>query len=133
MVIYVEMCVYICICKLNKQGVCICTLCFPQIKGLQQNKEMTLASNRLLAEQNLKLQPRLDHQKNELTIRYRSLQELFEAYQLRKSTLGKILGITCNISLPFCVAYVSYNYKLVLYIVVNDLYGLGTISTVKTI
>lgn len=57
---------------------------------------MTLASNRLLAEQNLKLQPRLDLQKNELTGRYRSLQELFEAYQLRKSTLGKILGVKCT-------------------------------------
>ncbi|XP_048043224.1 VPS37B subunit of ESCRT-I a [Megalobrama amblycephala] len=63
-----------------------------EIKGLQQNKEMTLASNRLLAEQNLKLQPRLDHQKNELTRRYRSLQELFEAYQLRKSTLDHRSG-----------------------------------------
>ncbi|XP_059406822.1 VPS37B subunit of ESCRT-I a [Carassius carassius] len=63
-----------------------------EIKGLQQNKEMTLASNRLLAEQNLKLQPRLDHQKNELTVRYRSLQEQFEAYQLRKSTLDDRSG-----------------------------------------
>ncbi|XP_016130515.1 vacuolar protein sorting-associated protein 37B-like [Sinocyclocheilus grahami] len=65
-----------------------------EIKGLQQNKEMTLASNRHLAEQNLKLQPRLDHLKNELTRRYRSLQELFEAYQLRKSTLDDRSGNT---------------------------------------
>ncbi|KAK2911286.1 hypothetical protein QQF64_026962 [Cirrhinus molitorella] len=65
-----------------------------EIKGLQQNKEMTLANNRLLAEQNLKLQPRLDHQKNELTSRYRNLQELFEAYQLRKSTLDDRSGNT---------------------------------------
>ncbi|KTG46471.1 hypothetical protein cypCar_00029230 [Cyprinus carpio] len=69
-------------------------LWFRKIKGLQQNKEMTLASNRLLAEQNLKLQPRLDLQKNELTGRYRSLQELFEAYQLRKSTLDDRSGNT---------------------------------------
>lgn len=51
---------------------------------------MTLASNRILAEQNLQLQPRLDFQKNELTKRYRCLQELYEAYQLRKSTLGEV-------------------------------------------
>lgn len=51
---------------------------------------MTLASNRTLAEQNLQLQPRLDFQKNELTKRYRCLQELYEAYQLRKSTLGEV-------------------------------------------
>lgn len=49
---------------------------------------MILASNRILAEQNLMLQPRLDQQKNELTKRYRCLQEQFEAFQLRKSTLG---------------------------------------------
>lgn len=49
---------------------------------------MTLASNRSLAEQNLLLQPRLDCQKNELIKRYCCLQELFEAYQLRRSTLG---------------------------------------------
>ncbi|KAG9353538.1 hypothetical protein JZ751_011654, partial [Albula glossodonta] len=55
---------------------------------VQQAKEMTLAGNRSLAEQNLLLQPQLDLQKNELTKRYRLLQELFEAYQLRKSTLG---------------------------------------------
>ncbi|XP_030647205.1 VPS37B subunit of ESCRT-I a [Chanos chanos] len=58
-----------------------------EIKDLQQSKEMTLASNRSLAEQNLTLQPRLDHQKNQLTKRYRSLQELYEAYQLHKSSL----------------------------------------------
>ncbi|XP_051533962.1 VPS37B subunit of ESCRT-I a [Myxocyprinus asiaticus] len=63
-----------------------------EIKGLQQNKEMTLASNRLLAEQNLQLQPRLDHQKNELTKRYRCLQEHFEACQLRKSSLDHKSG-----------------------------------------
>ncbi|XP_056313827.1 VPS37B subunit of ESCRT-I a [Danio aesculapii] len=65
-----------------------------EIKGLQQNKETTLANNRFLAEQNLLLQPKLDHQKNELTRRYRGLQELFEAYQLRKSTLDDRLGNT---------------------------------------
>ncbi|XP_051539425.1 vacuolar protein sorting-associated protein 37B-like [Myxocyprinus asiaticus] len=65
-----------------------------EIKGLQQNKMTTLASNRLLAEQNLQLQPRLDHQKNELTKHYRCLQEHFEACQLRKSNLDHKSGNT---------------------------------------
>lgn len=63
-----------------------------EVKEVQQSKEMTLASNRSLAEQNLELQPRLDHQKNELTKRYRCLQDMFEAYQLRKSTLDHKSG-----------------------------------------
>lgn len=76
---------------------------------MQQNKETIMASNRSLAEQNLILQPRLDHQKNELTKCYRCLQEQFEAFQLRKSTLGGdtkicffpplILPLTCSMSL----------------------------------
>jgi len=65
---------------------------------------MTLASNRLLAEENLKLQPMLDHQKNELTRRYRNLQELFEAYQLRNTTLGKILRLKHNFLLSLCLS-----------------------------
>ncbi|XP_012670476.2 VPS37B subunit of ESCRT-I b [Clupea harengus] len=59
---------------------------------VQQSKEMTLASNRSLAELNLMLQPDLDHQKNQLTKHYRHLQELYEAYQLRKSTLDHNSG-----------------------------------------
>lgn len=58
------------------------------MQQVQQVKEVTLASNRTLAEQNLQLQPTLDQQKNELTKRYRELRDAFEAYQLRKSTLG---------------------------------------------
>ncbi|KAJ8379294.1 hypothetical protein SKAU_G00000720 [Synaphobranchus kaupii] len=60
-----------------------------EVLEVQRSKEMTLAGNRSLAEQNLELQPSLDCQKNELTKRYRCLQELFEAYQLRKSTLDQ--------------------------------------------
>ncbi|XP_026885093.2 VPS37B subunit of ESCRT-I a [Electrophorus electricus] len=63
-----------------------------EVQKVQQSKETTLASNRNLAEQNLQLQPTLDLQKNELTKRYRSLQDLFEAYQLRKSTLDHKSG-----------------------------------------
>lgn len=58
------------------------------MQEMQQTKEMTLASNRSLAEQNLSLQPSLEQQKIQLTKRYCCLQELYEAYQLRKCTLG---------------------------------------------
>lgn len=59
-----------------------------QMQEVQQSKETTLANNRTLAEQNLALQPQLERKKEELTKRYRGLQEEFESYQLRKSTLG---------------------------------------------
>lgn len=58
------------------------------MQEVQQSKEMTLVTNRTLAEQNLALQPRLEHKKEQLTKRYSCLQENFESYQLRKSTLG---------------------------------------------
>ncbi|KAJ8286155.1 hypothetical protein GJAV_G00035150 [Gymnothorax javanicus] len=63
-----------------------------EVLEVQRSKETTLAGNRTLAEQNLSLQPQLDCQKNELTKRYRCLQELFESYQLRKSTLDQSAG-----------------------------------------
>ncbi|KAK7120954.1 hypothetical protein R3I94_020816 [Phoxinus phoxinus] len=59
-----------------------------EMQEMQQNKELTIASNRSLAEQNLSLQPELDHQKIQLTKRYCCLQDLHESYQIRKSTLG---------------------------------------------
>lgn len=58
------------------------------MQDVQQSKEKTLANNRTLAEQNLILQPNLEHKKEQLTKTYRFLQENFESYQLRKSTLG---------------------------------------------
>ncbi|XP_048875707.1 VPS37B subunit of ESCRT-I b [Brienomyrus brachyistius] len=63
-----------------------------EVQQVQQAKEVTLASNRTLAEQNLQLQPTLDQQKNELTKRYRELRDAFEAFQLRKSTLDQSPG-----------------------------------------
>ncbi|XP_071760446.2 VPS37B subunit of ESCRT-I a [Centroberyx gerrardi] len=65
-----------------------------EMQEVQQSKEMTLASNRNLAELNLALQPRLEHKKDQLTKRYSCLQESFEAYQLRKSTLDHKSGNT---------------------------------------
>ncbi|KAI4890415.1 hypothetical protein NFI96_010797 [Prochilodus magdalenae] len=63
-----------------------------EMQEVQQSKQMTLASNRSLAEQNLGLQPGLDQQKMQLTKRYCCLQEQYEAYQLRKSTLDHSSG-----------------------------------------
>ncbi|XP_076586498.1 VPS37B subunit of ESCRT-I a [Chaetodon auriga] len=65
-----------------------------EMHEVQQSKETTLISNRTLAEQNLALQPRLEHKKEQLTKRYSCLQENFEAYQLRKSTLDHKSGNT---------------------------------------
>ncbi|XP_066545996.1 VPS37B subunit of ESCRT-I a [Amia ocellicauda] len=63
-----------------------------EVQNVQQTKETTLASNRSLAEQNLMHQPRLDCLKMQLTKKYRELQDLFEAYQLRRSTLDNHAG-----------------------------------------
>lgn len=75
---------------------------------MQQNKEMILASNRSLAEQNLILQPRLDHQKNELTKNYRCLQEQFEAFQLRKSMLGNVTNVHFLFSAAWCPCWFTH-------------------------
>lgn len=50
---------------------------------------MTLAGNRSLAEGNLLYQPKLDTLKAALTQKYQQLQVLFEAYQIKKTKLGK--------------------------------------------
>ncbi|XP_029572443.1 vacuolar protein sorting-associated protein 37B [Salmo trutta] len=63
-----------------------------EMQEVQQFKEMILASNRSLAEQNLQLQPSLEHQKSQLTKCYGSLQESFEAYQVHKSKLDHTSG-----------------------------------------
>ncbi|XP_069789320.1 vacuolar protein sorting-associated protein 37B-like [Narcine bancroftii] len=59
-----------------------------EVQNIQPNKDMRLASNRSLAEQNLQFHPKMDDLKLQLTRKYQQLQTLFEAYQIRKSTLG---------------------------------------------
>ncbi|XP_027948285.1 vacuolar protein sorting-associated protein 37B isoform X2 [Eumetopias jubatus] len=58
-------------------------------QNVQLNKEMTLASNRSLAEGNLLYQPQLDALKARLTQKYQELQVLFEAYQIKKTKLDR--------------------------------------------
>ncbi|XP_047238377.1 VPS37B subunit of ESCRT-I a [Girardinichthys multiradiatus] len=65
-----------------------------EMQEVQQNKEKTLANNRTLAEQNLTLQPQLEHKKEQLTKSYICLQESFESYQLRKTKLDHKSGTT---------------------------------------
>ncbi|XP_013870165.1 VPS37B subunit of ESCRT-I a [Austrofundulus limnaeus] len=63
-----------------------------EMQEVQQSKEKTLANNRTLAEQNLTLQPQLEQRKEQLTKRYNCLQESYESYQLRKSTMDHKSG-----------------------------------------
>ncbi|XP_048199011.1 vacuolar protein sorting-associated protein 37B [Perognathus longimembris pacificus] len=60
-----------------------------ETQTVQLNKEMTLASNRSLAEENLLYQPQLDTRKACLTQKYQELQVLFEAYQIKKTKLDQ--------------------------------------------
>lgn len=61
-----------------------------ETQNVQLNKEMTLASNRSLAEGNLLYQPQLDTLKARLTQKYQELQVLFEAYQIKKTKLDSL-------------------------------------------
>ncbi|XP_064322271.1 vacuolar protein sorting-associated protein 37B isoform X2 [Phalacrocorax carbo] len=58
-------------------------------QNVQHSKDMTLASNRSLAEGNLLYQPKLESLKSNLTEKYRELQVLFEAYQIKKTKLDR--------------------------------------------
>ncbi|XP_004690865.1 PREDICTED: vacuolar protein sorting-associated protein 37B [Condylura cristata] len=60
-----------------------------ETQNVQLNKEMTLASNRSLAEGNLLYQPQLDTLKARLTQKYQELQVLFEACQIKKTKLDQ--------------------------------------------
>ncbi|KAJ3603559.1 hypothetical protein NHX12_028304, partial [Muraenolepis orangiensis] len=64
------------------------------MQGVQQSKDTTLASNRTLAELNLALQPQLEQRKELLSQCYSCLQESFENFQLRKSSLDHSSGNT---------------------------------------
>uniref|UniRef100_A0A8C6ZMT7 VPS37B subunit of ESCRT-I n=1 Tax=Nothoprocta perdicaria TaxID=30464 RepID=A0A8C6ZMT7_NOTPE len=58
-----------------------------QAQNVQHSKDMTLASNRSLAEGNLLYQPRLESLKANLTQKYQELQVIFEVYQIKKTKL----------------------------------------------
>ncbi|XP_053557753.1 vacuolar protein sorting-associated protein 37B [Bombina bombina] len=60
-----------------------------EAQNVQLNKEMTLAGNRSLAEENLLYQPKLENLKAKLTQKYQELQSLMESHQLKTTKLDK--------------------------------------------
>lgn len=58
-----------------------------EVQAVQLNKEMTLAGNRRLAEENLLQQPRLEELKEQLNHEYQKLQMVFEQYQMKKTRI----------------------------------------------
>lgn len=66
---------------------------FPlQIQNIQLEREMALASNRSLAEQNLDMKPRLASQKEVLVERYSQLEAVRETYRQHCSLRGRREG-----------------------------------------
>lgn len=60
-----------------------------QIQNIQLEREMALASNRSLAEQNLDMKPRLESQKELLVERYSQLEAVRETYRQHCSLKGR--------------------------------------------
>uniref|UniRef100_A0A6J0UJK6 Vacuolar protein sorting-associated protein 37B isoform X1 n=2 Tax=Pogona vitticeps TaxID=103695 RepID=A0A6J0UJK6_9SAUR len=60
-----------------------------EAQNVQLSKDMTLASNRSLAEGNLLYQPKLDALKATLIQKYQELQVLFESHQIKKTKLDR--------------------------------------------
>ncbi|XP_069475737.1 vacuolar protein sorting-associated protein 37B [Ambystoma mexicanum] len=60
-----------------------------EVQNVQLTKDMTLAGNRSLAEENLLYQPQIDSLKANLTQKYQELQVLFEAHQIKKTKLDQ--------------------------------------------
>ncbi|NXW89510.1 VP37C protein, partial [Alopecoenas beccarii] len=61
----------------------------PQVQELQLEREMALASNRSLAEQNLKFQAPLETGRTDLSSKYEELQQLAERCKEQKAKLEK--------------------------------------------
>ncbi|NXT04877.1 VP37C protein, partial [Prunella fulvescens] len=75
------------------QGVLVPFLCspsqIPQVQELQLEREMALAANRSLAEQNLKFQAPLETGRSDLSKKYQELQELAGRCREQKEKLEK--------------------------------------------
>lgn len=74
-------------------GVLVPFLCspsrIPQVQELQLEREMALAANRSLAEQNLKFQVPLETGRSDLSKKYQELQELAGRCREQKEKLGE--------------------------------------------
>ncbi|XP_028258486.1 vacuolar protein sorting-associated protein 37C [Parambassis ranga] len=66
-----------------------------EIQNIQLEREMALASNRSLAEQNLDMKPRLESQKEVLVERYSQLEAVRETYRQHCSLRD---GMVCEVS-----------------------------------
>ncbi|XP_067864167.1 vacuolar protein sorting-associated protein 37D-like [Heptranchias perlo] len=63
----------------------------PQLQTLQLEREMILAGNRRMAEDNLSLQPRLDDRKLRLAKKYQELQEVTAVYEDKQRNVAAYL------------------------------------------
>ncbi|XP_076831656.1 vacuolar protein sorting-associated protein 37C [Brachyhypopomus gauderio] len=65
-----------------------------EIQNMQLEREMALASNRSLAEQNLDMKPQLEHERERLVEKYTELEEVREKYKqhctLRDGIMGQV-------------------------------------------
>nr|XP_020021288.1 vacuolar protein sorting-associated protein 37C isoform X1 [Castor canadensis] len=61
----------------------------PEVQDLQLEREMALATNRSLAEQNLEFQGPLEISRSNLSDKYQELRKLVERCQEQKAKLGK--------------------------------------------
>ncbi|KAK3554060.1 hypothetical protein QTP70_019179 [Hemibagrus guttatus] len=63
-----------------------------EIQNIQLEREMALASNRSLAEQNLDMKPRLESGKERLLAKYHELEEVRERYKMHCTLRDGIMG-----------------------------------------
>ena len=75
-----------------KTAIILCLSFSLQIQNIQLEREMALASNRSLAEQNLDMKPRVESEKEVLVERYSQLEAIRETYRQHCSLRGKWEG-----------------------------------------
>lgn len=68
---------------------CVTVILLLQIQNIQLEREMALAANRSLAEQNLDMKPRLETERARLVGKYAELEEVREKYKQHCAMRGK--------------------------------------------
>lgn len=74
-----------------------------QVQDAQLEREMALATNRSLAEQNLEFQGPLETGRANLSDKYQDLQKLVEQCQEQKTKLGKVSCVSPPAHFKMCV------------------------------
>lgn len=77
----------------NSERVASMALESDEIQNIQLEREMALASNRSLAEQNLDVKPRLQREKERLVTKYNELEEVRERYKKHCALRDGIMGL----------------------------------------